>query len=380
MTLVEEILNARAGDVVVREVDLVYAHDGTMPLIIEAFNKIFTKVKARAYIFFDHVYPAPTVKVANLQKEIREFARKHGVPVIEGKGISHQLVIELGLADNAKIVVGGDSHTPTLGALGVFAVGMGATDVAVALGLGKTWFRVPESISVILEGAPHKALMAADVMIHLITLFKDRDMNYKAIEFFNVPFVFDERVTLTNFSVEANAKTALIGDEYSGENYLDEVSIDVSSLSPMVAKPFSPSNGVEVEKVEGTKIDQVFIGSCTNGRFEHLRRAAEILKGEEVAVRTIIGPASVNIYRRMVEEGLLNIFLDAGAVIIPPGCGPCLGRHMGVIGDGEVVLSTTNRNFRGRMGSPSAEIYLASPLTAAVSALYGEITNPEGAI
>lgn len=187
-------------------------------------------------------------------------------------------------------------------------------------------------------------------------------------------------MTLTNFSVEANAKTALIGEEYDGRNYIKEISFELSSLGPMVAKPFSPANGVEVEKVEGTKIDQVFIGSCTNGRFEHIKRAAEILKGEEVAVRTIIGPASVNVYKRMVREGIVDILLDAGATILPPGCGPCLGRHMGVLGDKEVVLSTTNRNFRGRMGSPTAEIYLASPLTAAVSALYGEITSPGGEV
>jgi len=368
MTLVEEILDAKAGEVVIRNVDLVYAHDGTMPLIIEAFNKVFNSVKARAYVFFDHVYPAPTVKVANLQKEIREFARRHGIPVVEGKGISHQLVVEMGLAEKSRIVVGGDSHTPTLGALGVFAVGMGATDVAVVLGLGKTWLRVPESVAVIFEGKPSRTTMAADVMIRLITSLRNYDMNYKALEFFNVPFTADERLTLTNFSVEANAKTALIGEEYDGRNYIKEISFELSSLGPMVAKPFSPANGVEVEKVEGTKIDQVFIGSCTNGRFEHIKRAAEILKGEEVAVRTIIGPASVNVYKRMVREGIVDILLDAGATILPPGCGPCLGRHMGVLGDKEVVLSTTNRNFRGRMGSPT------------VSALYGEITSPGGEV
>ncbi|AFK23210.1 3-isopropylmalate dehydratase large subunit [Pyrococcus sp. ST04] len=380
MTLVEELLNVKSGEAVIREVDLVYAHDGTMPLIIEAFKRAFTKVRARAYVFFDHVFPAPTVKVANLQREIREFARIHGIPVIEGQGISHQLVVEMGLLDGAKVVIGADSHTPTVGALGVFAVGMGATDTAVALGLGKTWLRVPESVAVIFDGRPSSNVMAADAMIHIITSLRDYEMNYKAIEFFNVPFSFDDRLTLTNFSVEANAKTALIGETYDGEGYVKELEVDLSSLPPMVAKPHHPSNGVPVEQVEGTKIDQVFIGSCTNGRFEHIKRAAEILKGERVSVRTIIGPASVNVYRRMVEEGLVNVFLEAGAVIIPPGCGPCLGRHMGVAADGEIILSTTNRNFRGRMGSPNAEIYLASPVTAAISAIYGEITNPEGSL
>ncbi|WP_175059369.1 3-isopropylmalate dehydratase/homoaconitate hydratase family large subunit [Thermococcus sp. 2319x1] len=378
MTLVEELLGAKTGEVVVREVNLVYAHDGTMPLIIEAFRRNFTRVLPETYVFFDHVFPAPTVKVANLQREILEFAREQGIPVVQGQGISHQLVVEMGLANNAKIVVGADSHTPTLGALGVFAVGMGATDTAVVMGLGKTWFRVPESVSVVFEEKPGKNVMAADAMIYIITSLRDFEMNYKAIEFFNVPFSFDERLTLTNFSVEANAKTGIIGGEYTGDGYVLELEIDLSSIPPMVAKPHHPSNGVPVEKVDGTKIDQVFIGSCTNGRFEQIEKAAEILAGEEVAVRTIIGPASVNVYRRMIETGIAKVLIDAGAVILPPGCGPCLGRHMGVAGDGDVILSTTNRNFRGRMGSPNSEIYLGSPVTAALSALYGEITNPEG--
>lgn len=376
MTLVEELLGAKTGEAVIRKVDAVYAHDGTMPLIIEAFRKAFTEVRANAHVFFDHVFPAPTVKIANLQAEIRAFAREHGIPVIQGQGICHQLAVEMGIAENAKIVVGADSHTPTLGALGVFAVGMGATDTAVVLGLGKTWFRVPESVAVFFEGEPGRNVMAADAMIHIITSLRDYEMNYKAMEFFNVPFSFDERLTLTNFSVEANAKTGIIG-EYS-EGHVKELEVDLPSLPPMVAKPHHPGNGVPVEEVEGTKIDQVFIGSCTNGRFEHIERAAQILAGEQIAVRTIIGPASVSIYRRMIETGVAKALIDAGAVILPPGCGPCLGRHMGVAGDGEVILSTTNRNFRGRMGSPNSEIYLASPVTAATSALYGEMTNPEG--
>ncbi|AAL81803.1 3-isopropylmalate dehydratase [Pyrococcus furiosus DSM 3638] len=380
MTLIEEILGGKSGESVVRRVDLVYAHDGTMPLIIEAFNKVFATVRARAYIFFDHVYPAPTVKIANLQKEIRDFAKRHRIPVIEGQGISHQLVVEMGLTENSKIVVGADSHTPTLGALGVFAVGMGATDVAVILGLGKTWFRIPESVGVILEGNPSRYVMATDVILHLLSLLKDYDMNYRAVEFFNVPFSLDERLTLTNFVVEANAKTGIIGEEYTGDGYVKELEIELNSLNPLVAKPHNPANVVPVEEVEGTKIDQVFIGSCTNGRFEQISKAAEILEGEKVAVRTIVGPASMNVYKRMIEEGVARKLIEAGAVILPPGCGPCLGRHMGVVGDGEIVLSTTNRNFRGRMGSPNAQIYLSNPITAAVSALYGEITNPEGAI
>ena len=384
MTIIEEILRAKTGKAVIRNVDLIYAHDGTMPLIIEAFRRVFTRVRnpERVFIFFDHVYPAPTVKVANLQREIREFAREQEIKIFEGYGISHQVVPEEGLLDGAKIIVGADSHTPTLGAFGVFAVGMGATDTAIALGLGKTWLKVPESVRVNLEGRLSKNVMAMDLMLRLINLLRDFDMNYKALEFFgNLDFPIDEKMTIANFSIETNAKTALLdnGIFEGDESYVREITIELGEVEPLVALPHHPSN---VERAEGIiqKIDQVFIGSCTNGRLEHFRRVAEILEGEKVSVRTFIGPASRRIYFQMIEEGIAQILSEAGAVILPPGCGPCLGRHMGVAGDGEVILSTTNRNFKGRMGSPNAEIYLASPVTAALSAIYGEITNPEDAL
>ncbi|MDK2983092.1 MAG: 3-isopropylmalate/(R)-2-methylmalate dehydratase large subunit [Thermococcaceae archaeon] len=384
MTIVEELLNAGAGETVVREVDLVYAHDGTMPLIVESFKRMFTGVKNsdRAFIFFDHVYPAPTTKVANLQREIREFAREQGIRVLEGYGISHQVVPEEGLLDGAKIVIGADSHTPTLGAFGVFAIGMGATDTAIALGLGKTWLKVPESVRVNLEGTLSKYTMAMDAMLHVIGLLRDADMNYKALEFFGGSGLsVDERMTITNFSVETNAKTAVFdNDTFVGDGeYVKEITIELDQIEPLVALPHHPGNIERANRVR-RKIDQVFIGSCTNGRLEHLRKVAEVLKGEQVSVRTFVSPASRRIYFQMIREGILETLMEAGVTVLPPGCGPCLGRHMGVAGDGEVILSTTNRNFRGRMGSPNAEIYLASPLTAAVSAIYGEITNPEDSL
>ncbi len=384
MTIIEEILRAKTGEAIIRNVDLIYAHDGTMPLIIEAFRRVFTRVRnpERVFIFFDHVYPAPTVKVANLQREIREFAREQEIKIFEGYGISHQVVPEEGLLDGAKIIVGADSHTPTLGAFGVFAVGMGATDTSIALGLGKTWLKVPESVRVNLEGRLSKNVMAMDLMLRLINLLRDFDMNYKALEFFgNLDFPIDEKMTIANFSVETNAKTALLDNGiFEGDgNYLREIIIELGEVEPLVALPHHPSN-VERAEVVTQKIDQVFIGSCTNGRLEHFRRVAEILEGEKVSVRTFIGPASRRIYFQMIEEGIAQILSEAGAVILPPGCGPCLGRHMGVAGDGEVILSTTNSNIKGRMGYPNAEIYLASPVTAALSAIYGEITNPEDAL
>ncbi|RLF84240.1 3-isopropylmalate dehydratase large subunit [Thermococci archaeon] len=384
MTIIEEILRAKTGEAIIRNVDLIYAHDGTMPLIIEAFRRVFTRVRnpERVFIFFDHVYPAPTVKVANLQREIREFAREQEIKIFEGYGISHQVVPEEGLLDGAKIIVGADSHTPTLGAFGVFAVGMGATDTAIALGLGKTWLKVPESVRVNLEGRLSKNVMAMDLMLRLINLLRDFDMNYKALEFFgNLDFPIDEKMTIANFSIETNAKTALLdnGIFEGDESYVREITIELGEVEPLVALPHHPSNVERAEEII-QKIDQVFIGSCTNGRLEHFRRVAEILEGEKVSVRTFIGPASRRIYFQMIEEGIAQILSEAGAVILPPGCGPCLGRHMGVAGDGEVILSTTNRNFKGRMGSPNAEIYLASPVTAALSAIYGEITNPEDAL
>ena len=282
MTIIEEILRAKTGEAIIRNVDLIYAHDGTMPLIIEAFRRTFTRVRnpERVFIFFDHVYPAPTVKVANLQREIREFAREQGIKIFEGYGISHQVVPEEGLLDGAKIIVGADSHTPTLGAFGVFAVGMGATDTAIALGLGKTWLKVPESVRVNLEGRLSKNVMAMDLMLRLINLLRDFDMNYKALEFFgNLDFPIDEKMTIANFSVETNAKTALLDNGiFEGDgNYLREIIIELGEVEPLVALPHHPSNVERAEEII-QKIDQVFIGSCTNGRIEDLRIAAQVLK------------------------------------------------------------------------------------------------------
>jgi len=381
-TIVEEILDEEAGESVIREVDLTYGHDATMPLVIRSFNKRFEDVQnpEDTYIFFDHVYPSSEVEYSDLQNKTRDFARKHGITLYEGDGICHQLVPEEGLVEKNDIVVGADSHTPTLGAFSSFAVGMGATDVSVVLGTGKTWLKVPKSVRVDLKGLPGENVTAMDIVMQLNQELEDVNMNYKALEFFgaNEKLSADEKMTLTNFSAETNAKTGIVNDgSFEGEGeYLKEVKIRLNELQPSISLPHNPQNVGSVAN-NNREIDQVFIGSCTNGRFEHIKMAAEILEGEKVQVRTLICPASKRVYRQMVEEDIMEIFVDAGATILPPGCGPCLGRHMGVVGKEEVVLSTNNRNFKGRMGSPEAEIYLSNPITAAVSSIHGEITDPE---
>ncbi len=382
-TIVENILNAEAGESVIREVDLTYGHDATMPLVIRAFNQNYDSVQKPndTYVFFDHVYPSSTVDYSDLQNRTREFAEQYDIQLFEGEGICHQVVYEKELVEKNKIIVGADSHTPTLGAFGSFAVGMGATDVAVILGTGKTWLKVPRSVKVDLKGSLRQNVMAMDIIMLLNKKLENINMNYKALEFFGAnkdTLSTDEKMTLTNFSAEINAKTAIVDDGSYGRqgNYVKEMGIKLNEVPPLLSLPHSPTNIGFIED-NSRKIDQVFIGSCTNGRFQHIKKAAEILEGEKVEVRTLICPASQQVYKEMGEKNLVSPLIEAGATILPPGCGPCLGRHMGVVGEDEVVLSTNNRNFRGRMGSPDAEIYLSNPKTAAVSSLYGEITNPE---
>ncbi len=381
-TIAEDILGAETGESVIKEVDLTYAHDATMPLVISSFEEEFDELKKPedTYVFFDHVYPSSAVDYSNLQNEIREFAEEHNITLYEGEGICHQVAPEKGLADDADIIVGADSHTPTLGAFGAFSVGMGATDVAVVFGTGKTWLKVPESLRIDLEGGLGAHVMAMDIIMRLMQELGDYNMNYKALEFFgsHKEMSTDEKMTISNFSAETNAKTGILNDgTHNGDgDYLKEITIDLANIEPLLSLPHHPTNVGTVAN-NTREIDQVFIGSCTNGRFDHIKRAAEILEGEQVDVRTLVGPASRQIYDRILEEGIAKTLNDAGVTILPPGCGPCLGRHMGVAGEGDVILSTNNRNFQGRMGSPEAEIYLSNPVTAAVSSLYGEITNPE---
>ena len=396
--------DVKSGEMVITEVDVAMLQDGTGPLAIEEFDNLkFDEVRVdKAVIFIDHASPSPRKELSNFHIVLRNFSKDHDVILHDvGDGVCHQLLAE-NYVKPGDIVVGADSHTCTVGALGAFATGMGSTDVAIIFGLGKTWFKVPETIRFILSGKMPHGVFAKDLILHIIGMIGVDGATYKAMEFDGElvsDMSQDARFTLTNMAVEAGAKTGLIPTDERTKEFLrkngrendyrkirsDEdanfervYEIDVSSLEPMVSLPHNVDNVKPVGEVEGVKIDQVYIGTCTNGRMEDLRIAAEILKGrrKDPTVRLIVSPASRKIYMEALKEGLIEIFLESGAVVLPPGCGPCVGIHQGILGDGEKVLSTQNRNFKGRMGNPNAEIFLASPATAAASAVNGRITDP----
>jgi len=330
---------------------------------------------------------------------MREFTRSLGIDFYEnGDGICHQIVLEK-YAAPWKIIIGGDSHTCTHGALGAFATGMGSTDIAAAMAYGKTWFRVPESIKVEISGTLMEKIHSKDVFLELIGGIKADGATYKALEFSGTGITkmsVEARATLTNMAIESGAKVGVCpadekveaylqkcgrGDEYTplyaddGANYESEVHIKAEEVVPMIAKPHKVDNVAPVTDLEGEEIDQVCLGSCTNGRIEDLREAAQILKGHKSKARLVVYPASRDVLMRAINEGIIGTLLSAGASVCPPGCGFCIGRTV-ALGDGEVALSTQNRNFKGRMGNDSAFIYLSSPSTAAASAIAGRITDP----
>lgn len=408
-TLVEKVIAQRighgvkAGDFVIVPVDLILAHEGTGPLAIDRFEELGKeRLAATTLLFFDHAAPPPRKELANVQKRLRAFAARMGAHLFEtGSGICHQIVAEQ-WAKPGQIIIGADSHTCTAGALGAFATGMGSTDVAAAMALGETWLRIPETFRIEIKGRLPPMVLAKDIILRLIGLLRADGAIYKALEF-GGPVVegmsVEERMTLCNMAVEAGAKAGLCAAdevtrrflEYHGRgrdymplspdpdaSYERLIELDVSDLSPQVAFPHFVDNVRPIEEVNGIPIDQVFIGACTNGRLSDLRAAASILKGRKVhpRVRLLVGPASRRVYLDALREGLIQAFVEAGAIILPPGCGACVGVHQGILGDGERCLSTQNRNFRGRMGNPEGEIFLASPATAAATAVSGKITDP----
>jgi len=409
--LAEKILSEKsgvshkAGDIAITSIDLAFVQDTTGPLTIRAFREAgFCELAnhEKTVLFLDHAAPSPNWQLSNDHILLREFARETGCILSDvGEGVCHQIVAEK-LAKPGDVIVGADSHTVTAGGLGAFATGMGSSDIAVAFALGKTWFRVPETLFINLSGMYSKGVYAKDLILHLIGQIGADGATYKALEFGGnalgkMPVA--ERLTIANMAVEAGAKVGLFpSDEMTFQylksmgrekdytplapdndaEYSEEIDINLASLEPTVSKPHTVDNTALAKDLKDIMVDQVVIGTCTNGRLEDLEIAASILKGRRRHSRTrlIIGPASPRVLREGVKKGYIDALLAAGAVILPPGCGPCLGLHQGVLGDGEVCLSTANRNFKGRMGNPQGGIYLSSTATAAASAITGKITDP----
>ncbi|MCA9839125.1 MAG: 3-isopropylmalate dehydratase large subunit [Trueperaceae bacterium] len=406
LTLSERILSVKsgkrveAGDLAVVPVDQAMVVDSIAPDVIRIIEEDLGGVIQRpdcVSFVIDHVSPASNVEVAKAQKEAREYARARGINLFDvGRGICHQVLMEEGLARPGWIVLGSDSHSTTYGAVCAFGTGMGATDIALAAASGKTWLRVPETVRVNLHGERRPGVSAKDVALEIIRSITADGATYMALEYHGAErFTKSERMTIANLAVEAGAKVGLVPpsgsilSDYDVPDWLivDEqaqyskvVDVDLTALNPVVSAPFEVDNVFPVGEFKGTKVDQVFIGTCTNGRLDDLHIAAEILKDKRIAdnTRLLVIPASSQVLEAAVADGTFATLLAAGAVFGTPGCGPCMGRHMGVLAPGEVCVSTSNRNFIGRMGSPDARIFLASPAVAAATALAGEITLPEG--
>lgn len=412
MNITEKILARAAsqkevqpGEIIEAQVDLAMSHDGTSPPTIKTFRQMAQRVwdPDRIVIVYDHNVPANNAGSAEFQRITREFAREQGIKNIytHGEGICHQILPENGYIKPGTVVVGADSHTCTYGAFGTFATGMGATDMAAVFASGKTWFMVPSAYKIIVNGMLSAYVTAKDVILYIIGEIGSDGATYKALEFGGDTIDFMDvsgRMTIANMVIECGAKNGIMEPNRATLDYLKkrgvagfdviksdtdshyerEYHFQVHDLEPQIACPHNVDNVRPVSKVSGTHIDQAVIGSCTNGRLEDLHIAADVLKNKTVHpdVRLIVVPASRQIYLDAMEEGIIKTFLNAGALVCNPGCGPCLGAHMGVLTEGEVCVATTNRNFVGRMGDPNSEIYLANPAVVACSAIYGEIKDP----
>jgi len=410
-TIAEKILSnhsgkdLRAGDIAVCDVDFCFGQDGTSSIIIDSFKKLGVS-KAfdpkKFYMIIDHSAPSPNIGVSEIHKKMREFSKTLDVGLYDiGCGVCHELIPQKGHVTCGDLVLGADSHTCTYGAINVFSTGVGSTDLAITLASGKNWFRVPETIRVVVNGKPPKGVYSKDIILHIIKDIGANGATYKAVEFYGDAISglsVDARFTISNMAVEMGAKIGIIEADKKTLKWVTERSVkephpvkadidakyvavknyDVSKLSPQVARPHTVDSVSNVEELKDVKIDQGYIGTCTNGRFEDLEIAARILRGHSIHpdVKLIVAPASREIYMEMVKKGLVEIFVKSGATIVGPGCGPCVGTHNGVLADGEVAISTANRNFKGRMGNPNSFIYLASPATVAASVISGKITDP----
>ena len=414
MTITEKILAKAAGvdkvtpgDLVNAKVDCIMCHDVTTPPAISmlkdhGIDKVFDTNKI--VVTPDHFQPAKDIKSAELHKRLDSWAKEKGIKnyyKLGRAGVCHALLPEQGHIRPGEVIVGGDSHTCTYGALGAFSTGIGSTDLAAAIATGIMWFKIPSSIKFVLNGKLPHGVFSKDVVLKVISIIGTDGALYKAMEFVGdalKDMSMEARMTITNMAIEAGGKNGIIGYDEVTQDYLDKhlkdtfdftvfesdpdavydqvIDIDCSALEPIVSLPHLPSNGKPISECAGMEMDQAYLGSCTNGRIEDFRIAAEIMKGKEVAIRTIVVPATPEIWKQCIDEGLAEIFYNAGCVVSAPTCGACLGGFMGILGSDEKCVSTTNRNFVGRMGHPTSGVYLASPATAAASAVEGKLTDP----
>ena len=410
MTLAEKIISehaghtVKAGELVIADVDVTAVQDGTGPLMVQEFKKLGIprlKNPQRSILFIDHASPSPRKELSNTHTVLREFSKEYGAVLSDvGAGVCHQRLVET-FVNPGEILVGADSHTCTSGALGAFATGMGSTDIAVAMALGKTWLKVPATFKIEVTGKFKPGICSKDLMLHLIGMIGADGATYKALEFCGDTIdnmTMSERFTLANMAVEAGAKAGLFSSDDKTKAYLKSrgredkfraispdsdavyervIKINAEDIQHTVSCPHTVDNTKPAKDLKDVKVDQVFVGTCTNGRIEDLRIVAEILEDRKVheGVRMLICPASKDVYLQALDEGLIKIFVEANATILPPGCGPCVGVHAGTLADGEVCLATQNRNFQGRMGNVNGFIYLASPYVAAYTALRGHIST-----
>lgn len=413
-TLIEEIFSRRAGrpvqsgEILLLDVDYIMSHDNTTPLAIKAFREIAKPIldKNKIVLHLDHAYPAPNVLAAENHRKILDFVKEQELPHLFQQGVCHQVMIEEGFVTPGSVIIGADSHSNTYGAIGAFGTGLGSTEIGVAWVTGKCWFKVPETIRVELRGRTQPGVYAKDVMIHIAGLLGMDGGTYRSVEFggeYIDHLPMHERIIFPNMSTEIGAKCGLIAADDVTIAYLENetpakgpferiapvnphyervLELDVSMLTPQVACHPDVDNVKPLTEVEGLEVHEVYVGTCTNARYEDLEIVANILKGRKVhpLTRVIVTPASARIYKKALRNGLIEILMDAGCTVTGTGCGACIGRHGGILAPGERALTTMNRNFVGRMGSPLSEIYLASPATAAATALTGRITDPRGIV